>query len=369
MRSTRGRRGGWGAAAGGLGNFWSHRPHGPGAAPGAVGSKAPEAQHPPRRAEGQEVKGAAAPVQATAMAWGTKGATAPAQGTDLAQGAGGAADSRKRRSWRRGRRGGGTRAGGFTRRWGTEGAAMLAQAAVCNCSAGVRLVGALASPESRRLGAEAAAEADPTGADGIAGLHCAPPTLWWISVSRNVSRRMRGPARRRVCPCSSGPPVSMRPRTRRCGSPRRSFRFWWHPTPAGRQCAGAAGQAGGGGSCHVRTWKSARRITGMKRDAPSGTALALGELVAQTRHVEFREVAVFERHGPLAAAPPGRHRLLGAARRRHRRRAHGDCSPWPASGWRSRTAPPTALTFARGALRAAAWLAAGRPPGPIMDDA
>ena len=37
-----------------------------------------------------------------------------------------------------------------------------------------------------------------------------------------------------------------------------------------------------------------------KRDAPSGTALALGEAVAGVRGLRLSEVAVFERHGNRA---------------------------------------------------------------------
>ena len=60
-----------------------------------------------------------------------------------------------------------------------------------------------------------------------------------------------------------------------------------------------------------------------KRDAPSGTALKLGEMVAEARGVSLREVAVFERHGDGCPAPRRQHRFFGGPGRRHRRRAHG----------------------------------------------
>ena len=43
----------------------------------------------------------------------------------------------------------------------------------------------------------------------------------------------------------------------------------------------------------------------MKRDAPSGTALSLGETVAEARGVRLSEVAVFDRHGTRRRARPG----------------------------------------------------------------
>lgn len=98
-----------------------------------------------------------------------------------------------------------------------------------------------------------------------------------------------------------------------------------------------------------------------KRDAPSGTALNLGETIAKSRGVSFSEVAVFEPHG------------LGAPRRsgsidfsvvragdivgEHTVRFSG-------AGERLEITHRATdrITFARGALRAAAWLI-GRPPG------
>ena len=79
----------------------------------------------------------------------------------------------------------------------------------------------------------------------------------------------------------------------------------------------------------------------MKRDAPSGTALALGEAVAAARGADLanaRRVRPARQPRPRAA---GQHRLCGRARRGHRRRAHGDVRRRPASASSSRIAPPT----------------------------
>lgn len=98
-----------------------------------------------------------------------------------------------------------------------------------------------------------------------------------------------------------------------------------------------------------------------KRDAPSGTALALANAVAAVRHESLDQHGVFERHGDTGPRPagaigvqalrggdnPGEHTvlLLGAGERLelvHR--------------------AATRDHFARGAVRAARWVA-GREPG------
>ncbi|MCC5868834.1 MAG: 4-hydroxy-tetrahydrodipicolinate reductase [Gammaproteobacteria bacterium] len=98
-----------------------------------------------------------------------------------------------------------------------------------------------------------------------------------------------------------------------------------------------------------------------KRDAPSGTALALGEAVAQGRDVTLAEVADWSRHGDTGARQRGHigfavvrggsivgeHSVLFAADEERLELSHHAVD-------RS--------VFARGALRAARWLAQ-RPPG------
>jgi 4-hydroxy-tetrahydrodipicolinate reductase len=89
-----------------------------------------------------------------------------------------------------------------------------------------------------------------------------------------------------------------------------------------------------------------------KVDAPSGTALALGEVVAQARGTSLEHAAVYTRSGhtgPRAAgAIVGEHRLVLAGPGERVELAH---VAQDRSG------------FARGALAAARWLLGGRKPG------
>jgi 4-hydroxy-tetrahydrodipicolinate reductase len=99
----------------------------------------------------------------------------------------------------------------------------------------------------------------------------------------------------------------------------------------------------------------------LKRDAPSGTALTLGEAVAQARGEALRDVAVYDRHGTDVPLKPGsigftvvragdivgEHTVTFAG--------VGERLEFTHRAW-------DRMTFARGALRAAAWLL-GRPAG------
>ena len=109
----------------------------------------------------------------------------------------------------------------------------------------------------------------------------------------------------------------------------------------------------------------------MKRDAPSGTALALGRAVAAARGEAFDAVAVFDRHG---AAVPGSPAPRGEAPRgagsigfsvvRGGDIVGEHTVVFAGAGERveiTHRATDRAI-FARGALRAAAWLV-GRPAG------
>jgi len=98
-----------------------------------------------------------------------------------------------------------------------------------------------------------------------------------------------------------------------------------------------------------------------KRDAPSGTALRLGEAVAEGRGQKLSDHLVLERAGEIGARPdgaigiqtlrggdnPGEHTVLFAGEGERLELIH-----------RSHTRDH----FARGAVRAAVWLL-GRPPG------
>ena len=98
-----------------------------------------------------------------------------------------------------------------------------------------------------------------------------------------------------------------------------------------------------------------------KVDAPSGTALALGEAAAEGRGVSLRDVAVMSREGHTGARPDG---CIGFATVRggdvvgdHQVLFLGDGERVEIGHRASSRA-----TFANGALRAAAWLR-GRSPG------
>ncbi len=99
----------------------------------------------------------------------------------------------------------------------------------------------------------------------------------------------------------------------------------------------------------------------LKRDAPSGTALALGEVVARARGQEFKDVAVFERHGIFA---PRRSGEIGFSVVRAGDIVGEHTVTFAVAGERVEITHRATdrITFARGALRAAEWLA-GRPPG------
>jgi 4-hydroxy-tetrahydrodipicolinate reductase len=99
----------------------------------------------------------------------------------------------------------------------------------------------------------------------------------------------------------------------------------------------------------------------MKRDAPSGTALALGEAVAQARGLALRDVAVLDRAGIAGPRSPG---SIGFSSLRAGDIVGEHTVTFAAAGERVEITHRATdrLTFARGALRAAEWLV-GRPAG------
>jgi 4-hydroxy-tetrahydrodipicolinate reductase len=98
-----------------------------------------------------------------------------------------------------------------------------------------------------------------------------------------------------------------------------------------------------------------------KRDAPSGTALALGAAVAAARGAVLADVAVFDRHGTTPVREPG---SIGFAVVRAGDIVGEHTVIFAAAGERIELTHRATdrLIFARGALRAAAWLI-GRAPG------
>lgn len=99
----------------------------------------------------------------------------------------------------------------------------------------------------------------------------------------------------------------------------------------------------------------------MKRDAPSGTALALGEAVARARGEALADVAVFDRHGVVAPRESG---SIGFAVLRAGDIVGEHTVIFAGGGERIEITHRATdrIAFARGALRAAEWLI-GRPAG------
>lgn len=99
----------------------------------------------------------------------------------------------------------------------------------------------------------------------------------------------------------------------------------------------------------------------LKRDAPSGTALALGAAVAHARGQSLSAVAVYDRSGSTAPRTPG---SIGISSLRAGDIVGDHTVTFASAGERVEITHRATdrLTFARGALRAAEWLI-GRPAG------
>lgn len=98
-----------------------------------------------------------------------------------------------------------------------------------------------------------------------------------------------------------------------------------------------------------------------KKDAPSGTALALGDAAAAGRGISLNEAGVYERHGATGARLPG---TIGFSVFRGGDVVGDHTVTFAGIGERIELTHRASdrMTFARGALRAAQWLL-GRPPG------
>lgn len=98
-----------------------------------------------------------------------------------------------------------------------------------------------------------------------------------------------------------------------------------------------------------------------KKDAPSGTALALGRAAADGRGVPLDDVATYERHGQIGARVPG---SIGFSVFRGGDVIGDHTVTFAGIGERIELTHRASdrMTFARGALRAAQWIA-GRSPG------
>jgi 4-hydroxy-tetrahydrodipicolinate reductase len=98
-----------------------------------------------------------------------------------------------------------------------------------------------------------------------------------------------------------------------------------------------------------------------KRDAPSGTALALGEAVAAARGAKLAELAEYNRHGEIGPRQPGQ---IGFSVVRGGDIVGEHTVIFAGDGERLEVTHRATdrMSFAHGALRAAAWLI-GQPPG------
>ena len=99
----------------------------------------------------------------------------------------------------------------------------------------------------------------------------------------------------------------------------------------------------------------------LKVDAPSGTALSMGEVVAAALGRDLRQVAVYGREGQTGARDP---RTIGFASVRAGDIVGDHTVTFAADGERVEITHKASsrMAFARGAVRAAVWLA-GRAPG------
>jgi 4-hydroxy-tetrahydrodipicolinate reductase len=99
-----------------------------------------------------------------------------------------------------------------------------------------------------------------------------------------------------------------------------------------------------------------------KRDAPSGTALKLGETVAAARGQDFGAVAAYDRTTAPQARAAG---SIGFSVLRAGDLIGEHTVTFAAAGERIEITHRATdrMIFARGALRAAQWLVLGRPPG------
>jgi 4-hydroxy-tetrahydrodipicolinate reductase len=98
-----------------------------------------------------------------------------------------------------------------------------------------------------------------------------------------------------------------------------------------------------------------------KKDAPSGTALAMGEVIAETLGRDLDDVAVYGREG---VEPERDRKTIGFATVRAGDIVGDHTVTFASLGERVEITHKASsrMTFANGAVRAAAWLA-GKPPG------
>jgi 4-hydroxy-tetrahydrodipicolinate reductase len=231
------------------------------------------------------------------------------------------------------------------------------------------LHGAIASPASKRLGQECAAEGLPTGvmitADAAAALKAAASRPGAVAMDFSVGGAVAAHAQ--AC-AQAGVPLLV-------GTTGFDAAGQAELDRAARKIAvliapntsvgvallrGLAAQAAValGEAFDVDISEAHHRT---KRDAPSGTALSLGEAVAQARGASLSEVAVYARYGKDT---PRSHGSIGFSVVRAGDIVGEHTVSFTGAGERLELTHRAwdRMTFAWGALRAAAWLL-GRPAG------
>jgi 4-hydroxy-tetrahydrodipicolinate reductase len=230
--------------------------------------------------------------------------------------------------------------------------------------AALSLCGAVASPASPRLGRDAALEGDPTGV-----VIAAEPgvSLKAAAVAVDFSVASCVGANARACALAGVPILvgttgfdaatrSLLERTSKdipvLIAPNTSVGV----SVVAKLVSLAA--SGLGPSYDVEIFEAHHRN---KRDAPSGTALALGEAVAGARGRDLEEVAVYDRAGQDAPRTGG---SIGFSSLRAGDIVGEHTVTFAADGERVEITHRATdrITFARGALRAAEWLI-GQPAG------
>lgn len=227
-----------------------------------------------------------------------------------------------------------------------------------------QLRGAIASAGSTRLGEDAAADGQPTGvmitADPSAALKEASVALDF-SVGSAVAQHAQACAKASV-PLLVGATGFDAPAKAELELASKSIAVLIAPNTSVavavlNELAEAATQALGG-AYDVDISEAHHR---QKRDAPSGTALNLGETIAKSRGVSLSQVAVFERHRMDEPRRPG---SIGFSVVREGDIVGEHTVTFTGAGERLEITHRATdrITFARGALRAAAWLI-DRPAG------
>ncbi len=227
-----------------------------------------------------------------------------------------------------------------------------------------RLSGALASAASHRLGLDAAGDGEPCGvsitADPAAALRGAAVALDFSSAtSTGAHVEACAAARVPLLVGTTGFDAASRGALERAA---RSIPVLIAAnTSVGASVVAklvALATAALGESYDVEIAEAHHRL---KRDAPSGTALALGAAVAAARGRELQEVANYGRAGESAPRTPG---SIGFSVLRGGDIVGDHTVTFAAAGelLEIKHRATDRMTFARGALRAASWLV-GRPPG------